>query len=106
MVRRIGNIVSFMMVYEMENTAYRVEAIRVPNFGILIVRYEEIYSNLENPRLQYGTLENVRPINPNQAEQEGGYNSAYQKLVTDYRHFLRHNQVKEILLGVNEDSGV
>ena len=90
----------------MENTAYHVEAMRIPNIGIVIVRYEQIYSNLEKPRLQYGSLQDVSPIDPNQAQQDVGYTSAYQKLVTDYKHFLRYNTVQEILVGINEKSGV
>ena len=39
LVRKIGSVVSFMLVYETENAAYRVEAINLGS-GILIVGFE------------------------------------------------------------------
>ena len=37
MVRKIGNVLSFVLVYELQSIAYRVEAIRTPSSAIHII---------------------------------------------------------------------
>lgn len=98
LVRKVGSNLQFDLSYGLPSSAYRVKAILDKANQVTITEFNQIYSNLETPRLQYGSLENVRPIALQEAQSTKTFKVAQSKLFNDYGHFLRNPVVKEVLV--------
>ena len=59
MACQIGTYTQYHLVYETSYEGFEIRVLRVSPSKFILISYRELYSGIENPRFNYGDLENV-----------------------------------------------